>query len=134
MTYKQKNVVAIAFGDLFLEDIRHYRESLLQKIGFQGIFPLWKNDTKKLAKEFLESGYKAIITTVDTTILDDRFTGQLFSWDVLDELPDNVDPCGENGEFHTFVFDGPLFKIPVKFKIKKIILLKDRFSTAILRY
>ncbi|MCK8520260.1 diphthine--ammonia ligase [Aquimarina sp. D1M17] len=105
------------FGDIFLEDLRAYREQQLESAGLQTVFPLWKRDTTELLKEFIDLGFKAITVCVNAKFLDDTFCGRVIDHDFLKELPSNVDPCGENGEFHTFVFDGPIFKKPIDFTI-----------------
>ena len=105
------------FGDIFLEDLKEYREDQLTKVGLKPVFPLWKIDTKKLISEFIALGFKAIIVCTNAKYLDDSFCGRLIDQDFLNDLPENVDPCGENGEFHTFVFDGPIFSSPVEFEI-----------------
>lgn len=105
------------FGDIFLEDLRQYREKQLNTIGMQAVFPIWKQNTSDLIQEFLKLGFKTIVTCVNGTYLDKSFAGRIIDQKFLDELPDNVDPCGENGEFHTFTFDGPIFKSPVQFEI-----------------
>ncbi len=105
------------FGDIFLEDLRAYREQQLESAGLQTVFPLWKRDTTELLKEFIDLGFKAITVCVNAKFLDDTFCGRVIDHDFLKELPSNVDPCGENGEFHTFVFDGPIFKNPIDFTI-----------------
>ncbi|MEJ5104838.1 diphthine--ammonia ligase [Chryseobacterium sp. MYb328] len=104
------------FGDIFLEDLRQYREKQLNTIGMQAVFPLWKQNTSDLIQEFLKSGFKTIVTCVNGTYLDKSFAGRIIDQQFLDDLPENVDPCGENGEFHTFTFDGPVFKSPVQFE------------------
>lgn len=105
------------FGDIFLEDLRQYREKQLNSIGMQALFPLWKHNTSDLIREFLKLGFKTIVTCVNGTYLDKSFAGRIIDQQFLDDLPENVDPCGENGEFHTFTFDGPIFKNPVQFEI-----------------
>lgn len=105
------------FGDIFLEDLRQYREKQLNSIGMQAVFPLWKQNTTHLIQEFLKLGFKTIVTCVNGTFLDKSFAGRIIDQQFLDDLPENVDPCGENGEFHTFTFDGPIFKNPVQFEI-----------------
>jgi uncharacterized protein (TIGR00290 family) len=97
----------IAFGDLFLADVRAYREALLARLGWSGVFPLWELDTAALARRFVGDGYRAILTCVDTTQLDAEFAGRQFDGALLDRLPTGVDPCGERGEFHTCVYAGP---------------------------
>lgn len=106
-----------AFGDIFLEDLRAYREEQLKPHGISCLFPLWKKDTSELMKEFLELGFKAIVICIKAELLDVSFLGRMIDQEFLDELPENVDPCGENGEFHTFCFDGPIFNHPVKFEV-----------------
>jgi uncharacterized protein (TIGR00290 family) len=105
-----------AFGDIFLEDLRKYREDQLGTLGMQTIFPLWKNDTKTLLADFIDLGFKAIVICVNADLLDASFAGRMVDKTFLEDLPENVDPCGENGEFHTFCFDGPIFTSPVLFE------------------
>jgi uncharacterized protein (TIGR00290 family) len=105
------------FGDIFLEDLRKYRDDQLQAIGMEAIFPLWKINTTELIHEFLDLGFKTIVTCVNETYLDKSFTGRIIDKDFIKDLPENVDPCGENGEFHTFTFDGPIFKNSIDFEI-----------------
>lgn len=112
--YELENAI---FGDIFLEDLRKYREKRNKILGLEAIFPLWKMNTKKLALDFIEKGFKAILVCVDTRFLGQDFVGRIFDKAFLDDLPKNVDPCGENGEFHTFVFEGPIFKNKIDFKI-----------------
>ena len=110
------------FGDIFLEDLREYRENKLAEVGVKGVFPLWKKNTKELLQEFLDKGYKAITVCVNAKLLDESFCGRIIDASFIEDLPDNVDVCGENGEFHTFVYDGPLFSKPVNFTIGENIL------------
>ena len=105
------------FGDIFLEDLRAYREDQLAKVGMRGVFPLWKRDSASLVREFIRTGFKAVIVCVNARYLPASFAGRLIDEAFLADLPAGVDPCGENGEFHSFVFDGPLFAAPVKFDI-----------------
>ena len=125
--YRESGVDSIIFGDLFLEDIRSYRENFLKRIGMNGIFPLWKKDTTALAKNFIDSGFRAIIICVDTQTLRKELAGREFNYELLSDLPQNVDPCGENGEFHTFVFDGPIFQKPIKIQRGQKFLQRNRF-------
>lgn len=111
--HKAAGVEGVVFGDLFLEDIRRYRDELMTKAGLAGIYPLWGRDTSALSFEMLDSGLKARICSVDTRRLDERFVGREFDGALLASLPVEIDPCGENGEFHTFVHDGPEFRPPV---------------------
>jgi len=103
------------FGDIFLEDLRQYREQKLKLLGVECVFPLWKIDTAALVKEFIGLGFKSIIVCVNERYLDKSFCGRIIDDAFLNDLPANVDPCGENGEFHSFVFEAPLFKerIPI---------------------
>lgn len=103
----------IVFGDLFLEDIRIYREARLKDVGMEGVFPLWKRDTRALAREMIDSGLVAHLVCIDPRRIDRRFAGRRFDADLLAELPPTVDPCGENGEFHTAVSAGPMFAAPI---------------------
>ncbi|MBE4947078.1 Dph6-related ATP pyrophosphatase [Chryseobacterium culicis] len=105
------------FGDIFLEDLRKYREDQLKAVGVEAVFPLWKRNTSQLIQEFLALGFKTIVTCVNGSYLDKSFAGRIIDQKFIDDLPENVDPCGENGEFHTFTFDGPIFKKPVQFEI-----------------
>jgi uncharacterized protein (TIGR00290 family) len=111
-----EGITTAATGDLFLDDIRAYREDVLQRIGATPHFPVWDRDTADLAKHVLESGYQAVVASVDTTQLDGSFAGRPYDASFLADLPDAVDPCGENGAFHTFVADGPPFTraVPVR--------------------
>ena len=106
-------VEAVAFGDLFLEEVRAYREARLAAGGRRGLFPLWGSDTGALAREFVAAGFEAIVVCVDPRALDASFAGRPYDEGLLAELPPSVDPCGENGEFHTFVHAGPIFAEPI---------------------
>jgi uncharacterized protein (TIGR00290 family) len=103
------------FGDIFLEDLKNYRQEQLARAGFQACFPLWKKDTVALVHEFIDLGFKAIIVCINAQVLDQSFAGRMLDRNFLKDLPAGVDPCGENGEYHSFVFDGPIFKEPIKF-------------------
>lgn len=111
----------LAFGDLFLEDIRQYREDKLRETGFTPIFPVWGRDTTALAHEMIDSGVRAIITALNPTKVPEEFAGRWFDSDLLAELPEGVDPLGENGEFHTCVVDGPMFSAPINAKPGRIV-------------
>ncbi|MEJ2251602.1 MAG: hypothetical protein P8Y97_18345 [Candidatus Lokiarchaeota archaeon] len=125
--YSKEGIKSVVFGDIFLEDLRLYREKKLSALGMRGIFPIWKKDTKELANAFIELGFKAIITCIDTEVLDKKFIGRFYDKEFLRELPSNIDPCGENGEFHSFVFKGPLFQKDIAFTKGEIVLRDDRF-------
>jgi len=114
--YRAEGIHAVAFGDLFLEDIRDYRERCLDAIGMHGVYPIWRRDTPSLAREFIDGGFRAVLVAIDLRALDRSFAGRSFDRELLADLPPGVDPCGENGEFHTFVFDGPEFRAPVAFR------------------
>ncbi len=107
------DVEAVAFGDLFLEDVRAYREQRLAATGRRGLFPLWGRDTGVLAREFIAAGFRAFIVSLDPRALDASFAGRAYDEQLLADLPAGVDPCGENGEFHTFVHAGPIFPEPI---------------------
>ena len=107
-------VATVAFADLFLADIRSYREERLASAGRTGIFPLWERDTAALAREFIVAGFEATLVCVDPSQLDPSFAGRPFDESLLADLPPGVDPCGENGEFHTFVHAGPIFEAPIE--------------------
>jgi uncharacterized protein (TIGR00290 family) len=118
----------IAFGDLFLADVRAYRERLLAGTGYAPAFPLWGTDTRRLATRFVDDGFAARLVCVDTTQLDAAFAGRPFDRELLAALPDGVDPCGERGEFHTFVADGPIFAEPVGYEVGETVLREGRFA------
>ena len=126
--YQAQRVNAIAFGDIFLEDVRQYRQNNLAKLGVLGLFPLWQKDSRELVRSFIALGFKAVITCVDTQVLDAHFAGRIIDETLLTELPEGVDACGENGEFHSFVFDGPIFKKPVQFTFGERVLRDERFA------
>lgn len=113
--YLESDIKFSVYGDILLEDLKKFREHQLQKIGFTGVFPLWKRPTRALFIEMIEAGFKTIVVCVNTAFLDKSFLGRTLDVQFLADLPENVDPCGENGEFHTFVYDGPIFKSPVQF-------------------
>ncbi|HEY4127412.1 MAG TPA: diphthine--ammonia ligase [Gammaproteobacteria bacterium] len=115
--FRGLGVQQIAFGDLFLEDIRAYRQKLLDAHSMQGLYPLWGRDTAQLVREFIDLGFKSVVVCVDPAKLDPGFAGRIIDEAFLADLPKSVDPCGENGEFHSFVFDGPCFTQPVRFTL-----------------
>jgi uncharacterized protein (TIGR00290 family) len=110
-----RGVRRVAFGDIFLEELRVYRERNLAQLGMEALFPIWKRDTRELARDFLQLGFRAIAVCVDPRVLDMSFAGRVLDQSFFADLPPGVDPCGENGEFHTFVFDGPVFRTPIRF-------------------
>jgi len=118
----------IAFGDLYLPDVRAYREKLLARVGWRGVYPLWGEDTTRLAREFIARGHRAIVSCVDTQQLAAQFCGRDFDDALLAELPAACDPCGENGEFHTCVHAGPLFSEPIALARGERVLREGRFQ------
>jgi uncharacterized protein (TIGR00290 family) len=110
LAHKEQGVSSIAFGDIFLENLRRWREDKLAGIGMRGLFPLWKLDTRKVVREFIELGFQSIVCCVSDAYLDEAALGRIVDWDFVNTLPSDVDPCGENGEFHSFAYDGPIFK------------------------
>jgi len=126
LEFRNKGITSVVFGDIFFADIRKYREENLAKIGMKGIFPLWEKNSAELVRAFIDSGFRAITTCVDSKVLDKTFVGRIIDKDFLAELPANADPCGENGEFHSFVFDGPIFKTRVRYTTGEIVL-RDSF-------
>ncbi len=115
-------VTQVVFGDLFLQDIRSYREARLRDLGLQGVFPLWNSDTAALARQMIQGGLQARLTCIDPRKLEDRFVGRSFDESLLRELPTGVDPCGENGEFHTFASGGPMFQRAIDVSVGQIVL------------
>ncbi len=124
--FKQEGVSSIVFGDIFLEEVRKYREDNLSKLDMKGIFPIWGRDTAELTRSFITLGFQAIITCIDAKVLNRRFVGRVLDERFLFELPSNADPCGENGEFHSFVFDGPIFKERIAYTLGESVL-RDSF-------
>jgi uncharacterized protein (TIGR00290 family) len=113
---KSEGVESVIFGDIFLDDLREYREKNMQKVKMGTVFPLWKRDTKELIKDFLSDGFQTITCCVNDANFKEDSVGRLLDEHFIADLPINVDPCGENGEFHTFCFDGPIFKNKISFK------------------
>jgi len=124
-----EGIAAIAFGDLFLEDVRSYREKRLEGSGLQPLFPIWGSPTRALAQEMIFWGIRAKLTCIDTRNLDSSFAGRDFDLQLLSELPEGIDPCGENGEFHSFVYAGPIFCSPLSISSGEIVL-RDGFAFA----
>lgn len=124
---REKHISGVAFGDLFAEDTCEFRYKYLKQVGLEGVFPLWKRNTAELVELFFQEGYKAVVCCVDDEHLKPQETlGQILSQDFIARLPSAVDLCGEHGEFHSFVFDGPIFKESVKFKTGEIVSLQKR--------
>ena len=127
LEYKDKGILTVAFGDIFLQDLREYRERNLAKVGMKAIFPIWHRDTAEIVRKFVELGFRAYLTCVDGEKLGSAFAGRPIDEDLIRDLPDGVDPCGENGEFHSFVYDGPTFRRPVDLNVGRVVLRDVRY-------
>ena len=125
---REPGLDTIAFGDLYLADVRAYRENLLQRLGWRGRYPIWGENTAKLARYFVGRGYRAILSCVDTQQLDAGFCGRDYDAALLADLPASCDPCGENGEFHTCVYAGPLWQKPLELSRGERVLREGRFQ------
>ncbi len=125
LKYKEAGVLKVAFGDIFLEDLREYRERNLAKVGMTGVFPIWHRDTAELVQTAIRMGFKAYLSCVEGK-LGRAFVGRAFDENLIRDLPEGVDPCGEYGEYHSFVYDGPIFKKPVGVRVGKIVLRDGR--------
>ena len=126
--FRQRGVAHVACGDLFLADIRQWREALFERLDWRPIFPLWQEPTDQLAHRLIADGWALTVTCVDNEKLPVDFLGRRFDRAFLDELPDGVDPCGENGEFHTFVHDGPPFAHPITFTPGRVVVSHGRYA------
>jgi uncharacterized protein (TIGR00290 family) len=125
--YTREGFNSVVHGDIFLEDLKKYREDNLAKVGMKAIFPIWKRSSEELSGRFIDLGFKAIITCVDSKSLDKSFAGRIYDNKFVSQLPEGVDVCGENGEFHSFVFDGCLFKEKLDFQIDKVVFRDKQF-------
>jgi uncharacterized protein (TIGR00290 family) len=123
---KREGITTVAFGDIFLQDLKDYRERNLAKVGMKGVFPIWQRDSRELVESFIKLGFKAIVSTCDPKKISSEFCGRVIDNGFITALPQNVDPAGENGEFHSFAFDGPIFKQPVRFTVGEKVL-RDGF-------
>ncbi len=117
----ERGVRKVAFGDIFLEDLRTYREKNLARIGMTAVFPIWKRDTRELIQSFHANKFRAVAVCIDSKVLAPTFAGRELNDSFFSDLPPNADPCGENGEFHTFVFDGPIFQSPIPIRTGEIV-------------
>jgi uncharacterized protein (TIGR00290 family) len=127
LEYKQKGILTVAFGDIFLQDLREYRERNLEKVGMRAIFPIWHRDTSEIVRTFIDLRFRAYLTCVDGEKLGKAFAGRQIDADLIRDLPDGVDPCGENGEFHSYVYDGPIFQRPVNLNVGEVVLRDVRY-------
>ena len=123
---KREDIFIVAFGDIFLQDLKDYRERNLAKAGMKGLFPVWKRDSRELVESFIKLRFKSIVTTCDPRVIREEFCGREINKRFLHDLPSNADPAGENGEFHSFTFDGPIFRRPVHFTVGEKVL-RDGF-------
>lgn len=119
--YAGQGIRKVAFGDIFLEDLRAYRERNLARIGMTALFPIWRRNTRELAQRFIANRFRAIAVCVDPNVLAPSFAGRELTESFFNDLPPQADPCGENGEFHTFVFDGPIFRAPIPVRSGEIV-------------
>jgi uncharacterized protein (TIGR00290 family) len=129
--YQDRGINTVGFGDLFLEDLRAWREKNLATIGMRGIFPIWKRDTTKLARQIIDLGFRAYLSCVEGK-LGEGFVGRAFDQDLLHDLPAGIDPCGEYGEFHSYVYDGPIFRQPVDVQVGQIVMRDGRYYADLL--
>jgi uncharacterized protein (TIGR00290 family) len=129
--YKARGVETVGFGDLFLEDLRAWREANLARAGMHGLFPIWKRDTSEVARDLIQLGYKAYISCAEGKV-GPGFVGRFYDEEFLGALPPGIDPCGENGEFHSFVFDGPIFERPVPVRVGEIVTRDGRYYADLL--
>ncbi len=127
LEYKDNGIQTVAFGDIFLQDLREYRQRNLAKVEMNAIFPIWGRDTTEVVESFISLGFKAFLTCVDGEKLGEKFAGRPIDADLIRDLPDGVDPCGENGEFHSFVYDGPIFRRPVDVNVGEVVLRDVRY-------
>ncbi|ELR70114.1 hypothetical protein C900_03799 [Fulvivirga imtechensis AK7] len=118
---KAQGIDHVMYGDIFLEDLKAYRDLQLGTVDMEGVYPIWKLNTRELMLNFINDGFKTCVCAANTTMFDKSQAGKTIDDNWLNHLPENVDPCGENGEFHTFVYDGPLFKQPVKFTLGDVV-------------
>jgi uncharacterized protein (TIGR00290 family) len=129
--FRVRGVYAVGFGDLFLEDLRAWRENNLARVGMTGVFPIWKRDTRQLSRQLIAQGFKAILSCVEGKV-GAGFAGRAFDERLLQDLPEGIDPCGEYGEFHSFVHDGPCFGRPVPVKVGETVIRDGRYYADLL--
>jgi uncharacterized protein (TIGR00290 family) len=124
--YRESGISLVAHGDLFLEDLRQYREANLARVGMRALFPLWHRNTTRLIHSFIRLGFRAYLSCVEGK-LGEAFAGRAIDHDLVRDLPDGIDPCGEYGEFHSFVYDGPIFRYPLDITVSEIVLRDTRY-------
>lgn len=134
LAFKTEGINKVAFGDIFLEDLKQYREEKLAEVSMQGVFPLWKRDTNELALEFISKGFKSHICSIDASKIPNHLVGTDFSKNFLNEIPKEVDPCGENGEFHSYCYQGPVFNKRVLFRINGAIKQEYEYNNKVSIY
>jgi uncharacterized protein (TIGR00290 family) len=127
LEYKEMGVLTVAFGDIFLQDLREYRQRNLGRVGMTAIFPIWHRETTEIIRAFVDLGFRAYLTCVEGEKLGRTFAGRPIDEDLIRDLPDRVDPCGENGEYHSFVYDGPIFQRPVDLSVGQVVLRDVRY-------
>jgi len=126
--FRAQGITKIAFGDLYLADVKQYRDALLAQAGMTGLYPIWMRDTGELVRTFIGLGFKAILACVDTQAIDASFAGREIDLDLLRDLPESADPCGENGEYHSFVYDGPIFTSAIACRAGERVMRTPRFN------
>ncbi len=124
--FKRDGVETVAFGDIFLEDVRQYRLDNLAKLNMKAVFPIWGRDSTELVHSFIALGFKSVVSCIDTKVMDKKFLGRQIDENFIAELPPGIDPSGENGEFHSFAYDGPLFKEKIAYRLGESVL-RDSF-------
>ena len=132
LKYKDAGVLTVAFGDVFLQDLREYREENLANLDMKAIFPIWHRDTTELVQTFIKLGFKAYLSCVDSKKLGEGFAGRAIDTDLIRDLPHDVDPCGENGEFHSYVYNGPIFNRPIGVTVGEVVLRDVRYFADLL--
>ena len=125
--YRAKGISKVVFGDIFLEDLKKYREEKLALLDMEAVFPLWKKDTTEIVSRCVNLGFRTILTCVDTSVIDSDFAGRVIDEQLISEFPNDADICGENGEYHSFVYSGPIFKKDISFSVGEKVLRDNRF-------
>jgi uncharacterized protein (TIGR00290 family) len=126
--YKESGVTSVVFGDIFREDLKKYRQLNLARLRLKGIFPLWKRDSFQIMESFITLGFKAVVVSINTHALDGHFVGRIIDWKFLFDFPKTADVCGEHGEYHTFVYDGPIFKQAISYEVGEFFLRDNHFN------